>query len=532
MLIIHSKRVPVGSVCTQSAIEVQRNQLIQARFAPFIDGSTRLILITITTVSSNTGVVTNLRLATEFGYGAIVTSVSFLSAVFYRNSQEILTNQVLLIFLAILESIFVISTLWPIVFCKKISSWTWLFLDLLTSAFMIAQLVYYFTYYYTNSYYDDFETSLLVNDNNWSGTGFFSGQSLYDLQIVVVLNNGIILLSGLRLFRYSQYFDVMNVIHGTVDRAFFDSILYFFLNFFVSLAFMLCGHVVLGGTVPGWQTYADSLYTVLEYFVLSVDYYSVYDQQPFGLYFAPLFLVSFIFLFTWYLIAVYIAIVYVAYRTEKMRYEKDLIHKHRWTVEAKKATDFYDDKPNGRCIKLGSHCFSKLYYYPMDAKQYIRVFFGLPPIEGFRDLEGILYDLEKFKRKEPGKKFASFIEVFEIILGDKVVQFKFGKDEQDHNEVSSSSNLRSAIDPLLIQTCRLFHQLWVIPDSKKHVFNKFETEKTTLKRSVLIRIQEALQSLDRSEKEFTNSILEELQNLRDIQKDMEKDIRKLREPLK
>jgi hypothetical protein len=578
--------LPPGQICDSNnlttSLQQQINELRRARLVPFIDQATRAIIITLTTFSPDTGALVTTRLVTEISFsGSYQNSIQNLGAIFYRSNNSQLTMQIVSIFLGAIECIFAISSLWGAFFGWKIESNTWFTLDLTSSALMGYQMYVMFSLFFEQSFQSNFIQQINAENPDFAGSGFYSGTDLSTLASLNDINSCILLLSCFRLFRYSQYFEFMDAIHHTIKRTWKDILLYFTLLVLLSLGYVLCGMVVLSGSIASYKSYPEAVYTIMQYFILNIDYYSISNMKPLGIYFAPIFLVSFIFIFTWYMVAVFIAVIYVGYRTERTIIQRKLIRKREWE---KKAIEF--GAKHGSTIDIRQYVtntldkqqelvvFKRSFYYHWrnvgeNVKEWLRQLVGLPERDGFKELYVIIDHLERYEERvkqdlasSPAKLFfVSFFDLIDIVKdnpyrgddeGDTLtvggaeakastasrsIQRAITRREEEGQ--ASADDLRgdSYLDkmhPIEIQLSRVLRQLWTIPDDKVDLFTKFENDDVTqkVKRSLLVRIQESMQVLEQRESEAARVISTKLQSLQAIQEAMERDMRALRDLLK
>ena len=307
-----------GNACVTDS-QLARIPFILIPKTPFIDPSTRVLILTLTTFAPNSGALVTTRFAVETSFsGFYRTSYLNQGVSYFRTSSSWLTMQVLTIFVVVIECVFAITSLWGIIFGWEIESTSWTLADLVTSALMMYQMYLLLSMFFVSDFYNGFENTINKrSDGFWSGTGFYPGVEVSLMVNLQSTNSLILMFSVFRLFRYSQYLDTMQVIHGTIRRTWTDILMYFFLLLLLSLGYVLCGMVVLSSYLQAWSSYPSGVYTLTQYFVLIIDYYSMAGIKPLGPYIAPIFLVTFIFIFTWYMFAVFLAVIYVGYRGER-----------------------------------------------------------------------------------------------------------------------------------------------------------------------------------------------------------------------
>lgn len=584
---------PPGNYCDPD-LHIQALQLIAARKTPFIDASTRAVVLTVTTFSPNTGMLVTTRLTTEISFsGTFHTSMKNDGVVYFRTSSSWLTMQVLTIFVVVIEGVFIISAVWGLLFGWVIESKIWTTLDLVTSGVMMYQMYLLLSIFFVPDFYDSFEDSINSRTEGsalWTGTGFYSGTELNILQNVQSTNSMILLFSVFRLFRYSQYLDTMQTLHGTISRTWEDIILYFLLLFLLSVGYILCGMVVLSGSLVAWSSYSSGIFTLTQYFVLIIDYYSMATIQPFGLYIAPIFLVTFILIFTWYMFAVFLAIIYVGYRAERTSNQRTRQKRTEWERFADEngglcvddnatysssqlAVDEDDDvvvQRGGAGTKVeekGAGLLArKTFYYSTFremARELLRLLIGLPERAGFKEYTSIIKGLSDYEDKWlkqnlpnlPAKRYLiSFSELMDIVNGKSVDLIEelrrinidaraeayrrtqasnISEDHRRRLERKGDSYLE-ALNPVEIQLARVFRALWIVPEDKLEVFARMETDDSSgqTKRLMLVRIQEAMRTLDERETESVRLIASKIQAMRVVQHTMERDMKSLRDLLK
>lgn len=519
--------LPLGELCTPSSTREIKQKLLALQQSNYIDQSTRAIIITFTTFIPNTGALVNTRLAIELSYsGTIETSYENDGVIFFFKSSDLLKRQVVTVLLLLCQVLFISSTIWPVFFNKEVDSLTWLVLDGASCGLMIYQQYLLVGFLFVQeSYYGDLNEQLTLSNVEFPGSKFYNGNNLASLRSLVVVNCCLFMLSGLRLFRSSQYLDWMRVLHTTLDQVYLDAILYFSLNFLLSLGFMLFGVIVLGGDLQEYSNYPTAVFYVLQYFILSIDYYSVYNVQPLGVYIAPIYFVPFILMFTWYLASVFTAVLYLAYRSAKTIREREMRNEKRWQSKASENGAYFGGSARGRSNHV------KYLYTSKNRRRLesFRTFLGLPEIEGFTSEEDALVLVKQFESANPQKRFLSFAEVLGLFSNRNKSGFAYANLEDEQGLLKDDQYLDS-LDPLLLQVCRLFRQVWMIPEDRLPFFERMDSEETLMvKRPVLMKIQEAMRRLEAEQARFAGMVVEQQKSLKVLNEAMERDIRSIRE---
>ena len=284
-------------------------ELLRLRSASFIDAATRFVSLSLTFYYANLGVVCQVRPVVEISTSGLwLTSAASHCAPVFAPSSQASSVFGLQVALVVTEALFFFQLAWNLGRFGVDDRWFDVVLDLVALGIMVAQSVMAFTWNALNP--------LLINGYLFANST--AQQSFYLLDVLYACS---VLFSAWRLFRYSELLPVGETTR-VASRAATQSVAIFFANVLVVCVFFaLCGTTVLGPSQLEWSSSLGAATEILSYLAGEIDYFAIASTQPFGLYFAPIFLLTFIAVFLWYLPAVLVAIVYTAWR--------DAIRAHR-----------------------------------------------------------------------------------------------------------------------------------------------------------------------------------------------------------
>jgi len=284
-------------------------ELLRLRSATFIDAATRFVSVSLTFYYANLGVVCQVRPVVEISTSGLwLTSAASQCAPMFTAASQASNVFGLQVALVVAEALFLFQLAWNLARFGVDERWLDVVLDLVAAGIMVAQSVVAFTWNALNP--------TLINGHLFANSA--AQQSFYLVEVLYACS---VLFSSWRVFRYSELLPVGETAR-VVSRAAVHGVAIFFANVLViCIFFALCGTTVLGPSQLEWSSSVGAATEILSYLAGEIDYFAVASTQPFGLYFAPIFLLSFVAIFLWYLRAVLVAIVYTAWR--------DAIRAHR-----------------------------------------------------------------------------------------------------------------------------------------------------------------------------------------------------------
>jgi hypothetical protein len=342
-----------------------KSQLVAMERSGWLDGpQPRALFLTMTFVDTNSGYVTFIRVLIELEptLGTIATW-TIASAPLYQTTSNGTTLQTLFWFSAVFQFFFVLRTMRDAYrmirgecghlrvvqkTCGRgippgsTEALVWFLLDVISSGIMIAQIVFGIEYFITLDFVKPVDAALSVsskifdsmrtttgstnsnnnNNNAITANGYYNGESVILWINSQLLFTTSILLSTFRLFRYSELFPFMRVFVRTLRRVGFDMLMYFILLTVMTIVYIMAGVQFWGDELYEWNS-ANTAFMVGFSFLQGTISYNRLVTDPFGYFFAPIFIFSFMFLFLWYIRKVFVAIVYFAYIQERDLLEKE-----------------------------------------------------------------------------------------------------------------------------------------------------------------------------------------------------------------
>ena len=329
-----------------SAIET-----IREMEATYIDKQTRAVFTEMVFYNSNLNTFCHGTFLVEFGSsGIIVSKTQINSAVLVYPSGADKTR--VLIFggaSAVYMVFFILNFLYSLRSRRTYATPLWSLIDLSLAGLFTVQIVDFVQNFILTSNRDE----LIAAVSNPNAFGAAVGTQIEAFVTLQNFHGMVLILFCFRMFKWLKIFEVFGLLWGTLRRA-VKEILFFLVMFSILFAgYAICGYLVFGPYVYDYRSVMDTISTLLRVILGEIDYHELAEANRV---FAPFFFASFMILFFFILVNIFLAIILDAWRVEsEMRSNRKELKTSLTAAAVQRIKDFSSGvwgmitKPRKRC---------------------------------------------------------------------------------------------------------------------------------------------------------------------------------------